>query len=104
MSPGSQELLEYINELQIISDIIEHAENIIFAKDTNGRYTIANVSSRRYFGKSKEEVIGKTDLEIFDSEEAVKNMEIDHEILATGKRKAFEKHVLGKMETATFML
>lgn len=89
----TQQLVAYIEELQVMVDIIEHAENIIFAKDIDGKYTLANNSSIRYFGKRKEDIIGKNDVEIFGEQEGNWNMAIDKQILVSGQKRAFEKHV-----------
>lgn len=90
----SGNLLNYIDDLKIVNDIIENADNIIFAKDINGKYTVANNAAlKQYFEKSKQDVIGKTDLEIFPEAEARFNMDIDAQIKSTGNRKSFEKLV-----------
>jgi len=41
--------------------------DMIFVKDENLRYILANVATANFFGKNKEELIGKTDLELSDS-------------------------------------
>lgn len=91
-SVSVNDLVSYINELQIIVDIIEHAENIIFAKDLTGIYTIANRASITYFGvESREQVIGKRDADFLPENEAQFNVEMDKEVLQTEQKKGYEK-------------
>lgn len=85
------DLLAFLNELQVINDIIEHSENIIFAKDLDGRYTLANDASIKYFEKTKDEVIGKTDNEILLPAEADYNHKMDRLVMETGKKQSYEK-------------
>jgi PAS domain S-box-containing protein len=50
--------------------LIENAHSMIFAKDANGRMLIANGKFCETFGLSRDEVVGRTDAEIFGPQAA----------------------------------
>ncbi len=65
--------------------VFNASDEIIFVKDLEGRYTQANAAFSRIFKRPREEIIGKTDEEIFPREEAKMLREIDLEILKRGE-------------------
>lgn len=69
--------------------IFNASEEIIFTKNLESRYTHANAAFSRIFKRPLEEIVGKTDEEIFPREEAKMLREIDLEVLEKGK---IEKH------------
>ncbi|MFH1673785.1 MAG: response regulator [Pseudomonadota bacterium] len=76
--------------------MVESAHDVIFFKDLQSRYVIANAKTLEAFGLSKEKVIGKNDYEIMsDKEEARKNVEDDQVVFKTGKPKEITKHMTG---------
>ena len=52
----------------LLSDIINSIENLIFVKDTNFVYIECNDAFSKFVGKNKENIIGKTDYELFDKD------------------------------------
>ncbi|MCB0337272.1 MAG: PAS domain-containing protein, partial [Bdellovibrionales bacterium] len=73
-TPGSQ-------REEIFNAILENTSAVIFAKDLHGRYLLMNARFRNLFNV-QEESIGKTDHEIFPSEDADKFREADQMVLA----------------------
>jgi diguanylate cyclase (GGDEF)-like protein/PAS domain S-box-containing protein len=71
--------------LGLLSTIADSSNDAIYAKDTEGRYLIINAAACRYIGKSPDEVIGRDDLAFFPPEQAKTLMNIDREIIASGK-------------------
>jgi PAS domain S-box-containing protein len=63
----------------------EAAEVPLFVKDVEGRYVFANSAWLRYAGHTREEVIGKTDFDLFPPEVARPRRERDLHVLETGK-------------------
>jgi diguanylate cyclase (GGDEF)-like protein/PAS domain S-box-containing protein len=61
------------NELRqnrtFLSEIIEHSASLICVKDPSGRYKLVNKKWEKATGKKREEVLGKTDPEIFPGDE-----------------------------------
>ncbi|MEI6950129.1 PAS domain S-box protein [Paraflavisolibacter sp. H34] len=50
---------------QLVESLVENSAAMIAVIDTNRRYTVWNRANERMFGRSKEEVIGKTITEVF---------------------------------------
>jgi PAS domain S-box-containing protein len=65
--------------------IIEAINDAVFVKDLFGRYTMCNMAGTRIVGKSIEEILGKTDAELFRADIARKIMISDHEVMHTGR-------------------
>jgi PAS domain S-box-containing protein len=58
----------------------------VFAKDLNGRFTFINNEAQQAFGKtSEDEILGKTDFDIFDGKLAENYVSSDREIFETQK-------------------
>jgi len=62
--------------------ISETAQDWIFMKDRNFRYTLVNPSMERFLGLSGSELIGRTDEELFGEEAGRHIREVDSQILA----------------------
>ena len=76
--------------------MVESAHDVIFFKDLESRYIIANNKTLEAFGLSREQVIGKNDYEIMpDKEEAKNNIEDDQVVFKTGEPKEITKHMTG---------
>ena len=54
----------YLKELY--NNIIDSVENIIFVKDTNFVYITCNQAFEKFVGSSKDQIIGKTDYDLFN--------------------------------------
>ena len=68
-----------------LNAIIEGTPDIIFARDINGRHTIANSSFAKLLGIWREEIIGKTNMELFPPELARELDAEDKEVLDSGQ-------------------
>ncbi|MDI6794043.1 MAG: PAS domain S-box protein [bacterium] len=76
--------------------MVESAHDVIFFKDLESRYIIANAKTLEAFGLSGEEVIGKNDYEIMpDKEEAMQNVRDDQLVFKTGEPAEIIKHMTG---------
>jgi PAS domain S-box-containing protein len=76
---------------QIIQAVFEGTSDAIFVKDLNGRYVMINSAGSRVFDKSPEEVIGKTDLELYSPETASEIAEHDRQVLMSGETQIYEE-------------
>ncbi|MFO0879051.1 MAG: PAS domain S-box protein [Gemmataceae bacterium] len=70
----------------MLQAIIDDAEDVIFVKDDQGRYVLANAATARVFGRPVAEVVGRTDAELTEPELARRFLEINQQIIATGER------------------
>jgi PAS domain S-box-containing protein len=76
--------------------IAEATDDVIFAKDLEGRYRFANPATLAIMGRREEEVLGRTDLEVMgDPVTARRLMENDRRVLASGQAMELEEPVPG---------
>jgi len=83
---ASRNITADIESRSLLETIVDHAPAVLFAKDANDdRYILVNQAAEDFFGKSREEMIGRTPAEVFDAERAEFIAQVDKEILATGR-------------------
>jgi PAS domain S-box-containing protein/putative nucleotidyltransferase with HDIG domain len=70
--------------LALLGSIVECAPSAIFAKDLDGNYTLMNTLAAEFLGKPKEELLGRTDAELFPPELARVFVEGDRRVAETG--------------------
>jgi len=86
----------------LLRAVIDTATDAIFMKDTKGRYRLINAAGARTIGKPVEEIVGKTDLELFPPETAKQLMENDQRVLLGGSQHHFEAVIPFQGESRTF--
>jgi two-component system, sensor histidine kinase and response regulator len=74
-----------------LQGILDHTTTTISVKDGEGRYVLANAQLLRLMGRTEEEVLGRTDEELFDEAMAAANRVTDIEVMRTGAVKEFER-------------
>jgi len=74
-----------------IRAILDFSPNWIFLKDTEGRYLLVSKEVERVFRVSQEQIIGKTDSEIFPPERAAEYRANDLKVLRAGLTMEFEE-------------
>ncbi|MBL0213061.1 MAG: PAS domain S-box protein [Myxococcales bacterium] len=78
----------------LLAAIRDNAPDPIFLKDTEGRWLFANPASLRAMGKTLEEVLGRTDAEIFVDQAAAKAIsDADRRVMRSGVTEAVEEVV-----------
>jgi len=95
-----------INEQKKIKSEIEQTNNFlkvlinsipdyVFYKDLNGTYLLLNDSSAKdCYGKSEDQLIGKSDRELIDDKEVVESfIRQDEEVVKEGKMKIYEESI-----------
>ncbi len=75
----------------LLNTVIDSMPDPVFLKDLSGRYQLANAAVARAVGKPLEEIIGKTDCELFPEEVARQNIKTDREILTAGEALTYEE-------------
>jgi PAS domain S-box-containing protein len=76
--------------------IAEATDDVIFAKDLEGRYRFANPATLAVMGRTEEQVLGRTDLEVMkDLQTARRLMEHDQRVIASGQVMEREEPVVG---------
>lgn len=76
--------------------ILENASAIIHLKDLEGRYILINRQFENLFLLNKEQVLGKTDYDIFPKEVADTYRANDYQVIVTGTSWEFEEIALHK--------
>lgn len=71
--------------------ILDHSPTVIFLKDLRGRYLLANRQFERMFGLRRRSVVGRTDRELFSSQQAAAFRANDRKVLRAGGPLEFEE-------------
>jgi PAS domain S-box-containing protein len=80
----------------LMQTLVEVTTDAIFVKDLEGRYLLANSAALRAMGKERSEVIGSRDVEVFLPKTATALVEIDRNVIQSGKAQILEE----RLETA----
>ncbi len=75
----------------VIRAIIESTPDAIFMKDLDGRYVIANSATAEIIGRPLEQIIGKTDAEMFPLDTAEHLGEHDTEVMTGRQPRVYEE-------------
>lgn len=72
-------------QARLLTDIVDTLPDLVFLKDTQGRFVLDNRAHRRYLGVHPSETLnGKTAADIYPREIAERQQEEDHYVLTTG--------------------
>src|SRR3989442_532174 len=69
----------------------DHSPAVMFVKDREGRYRLVNEQFLQRFGLRRDQVIGRTDLELFPRDQALRFAANDAAVLARGAPLQFEE-------------
>jgi PAS domain S-box-containing protein len=83
----------FFDDAGLLSQIAESTDDVIFAKDLDGRYRFANAATLAVMGRSRAEVIGHSDAELMAPEVAARLMNTDRRLLASGQPAETEEAV-----------
>jgi len=86
---------------EFLTNTINALEDTFFVKDQEHRWTVLNDAACKAIGRPREELIGKTDYDIFSKEQANVFREKDNFVLETGETNVSEEEVTwqGKLHT-----
>lgn len=70
-----------LRALQLLDAIVESSNDVVFAKDLQGRYIMFNHEAASLIGMRPEDVLGRSGDELFAPDEAAKLRERDQEVL-----------------------
>ncbi|HLX84299.1 MAG TPA: PAS domain S-box protein [Terriglobales bacterium] len=82
---------ELQKNLSLLQGITEGTTDSICVKDLQGRYLMMNHAGARQLGRSVEEIIGKTDVELFGPETGRQIMERDKRVVESGVAQTYEE-------------
>jgi PAS domain S-box-containing protein len=92
------------NSSDILHAVIEATPDAIFVKGLDGRYILVNRAAARFIGLSKEQILGKHDLELYSAETARQFIEADHQVLAAREPQTFEGLATGYAGTQAYLV
>ncbi|MBN2323334.1 MAG: PAS domain-containing protein [Spirochaetes bacterium] len=73
-------------ERNLLRTLIDNIPDLIYVKNSEGRYILANEAMLRTIGlEGREDLIGKTDLELFPDELASRYRQDDEKVIKTGR-------------------
>ena len=84
----SQEELRKAHEL--LRSVIEGSTDAVFTKDLQGRYLLINEAGARAIGLPADQVVGKTDAELFPAQSAQSTSSRDRQVFANGQTVTYE--------------
>src|SRR5215471_6346097 len=87
----------------LLQSIIEGTSEAVYLKDFQGRYLLMNFAGARLLGYSPEEIVGKTDREIFPAHEAETIMNIDRQVMDTGQMVTLEDVLTSTGTSRTYL-
>ena len=76
---------EFRESRDLLRTVIEGTSDVIFAKDLDGRYRLLNSAGGALFGRSIQQVIGKTDYDILPPEQADQVRSEDERVIESGE-------------------
>ena len=91
------------SERRLLADVIENSSLIINFKDCEGRYRLVNRQFEEAFGRTREQVLGRTAKEVFPSQNVAHVPQNDRVVLSSGKSQTFEETLNGPGGTQTFV-
>jgi len=85
---------ETYERIQRASLILDHVPSVLYIKDAKGKYLLVNKQFESVFALNRHEIIGKTDYEIFNSENALPFNMNDQDVLSQDKAVDLEETTL----------
>jgi PAS domain S-box-containing protein len=99
------DVTERVRDKQIIEEntkmlrqIIDLVPHLIYLKDNHGRFMLVNQAVADLHGLSKEELIGKKDKELFNSNDARLMEAVDADVISNGRTKFIPEEVMTDKE------
>lgn len=74
----------------LLKSIFEGSGDAIYIRDLEGRYVIVNPAFTKHFGKTPEEIVGKTAAQLLDFANARRTSETDKAVIESGQTQSFE--------------
>lgn len=72
------------SQQRLLDSIVSGTSDAIFVKDLQWRYLLVNHAACAFFAKTREQIIGRTDFELFQTESAQAIRAIDESVLRSG--------------------
>jgi PAS domain S-box-containing protein len=90
------------NREALLGCLLDGISDCAYLKDPEGRYVAVNTATATFFGKTQEEMVGKTDSELFSVLKAREIIAQDRQLLASGKPLSIEEEIPSSSGTQFF--
>ncbi len=74
-----------IRECSLATGVIDGTSDMVFVKDSEGRYLLVNEPGAAFLQHAKEEIVGRTVEEVMGPEDASRTLNNDMEVLSSGR-------------------
>ncbi|MFN2109430.1 MAG: PAS domain S-box protein [Anaerolineae bacterium] len=97
---------ELVRERQLLRAVVDNLPDAVYTKDLQGRKTLANRADLDNMGiATEEEVLGKTDFDIFPSEVATHFDLLDRQVFSTGQQQLnYEEYLCNQQGRCVWLL
>ncbi|MFH1191090.1 MAG: ATP-binding protein [Candidatus Omnitrophota bacterium] len=98
MIENDQRIIDYKElryKYQLLRDLMDFIPDVIYFKDKKGKFVMVNQAHAKGLGVKPDDLIGKTDFNLFPKEQAKKMFQDDAHVMDTGKP------IIDKVERAT---
>lgn len=85
---------ELENKTIFLNSIVDTIPDLVWLKDTDGKYLLCNSMFEKFFGAKKEDIIGKTDFDFVDKELAQFFKDHDKKVLVEDHSKVNEEYLV----------
>jgi PAS domain S-box-containing protein len=90
-------------QYELLRSVLAATDDLVFAKDRDGRYVVMNDAGARLHGRAAAEVVGRTDAELFAPALAAELRANDLAVMAEGTTRRFEERTLVGGEPVTYL-
>jgi len=87
----------------MLQAVVNHSPTVVYIKDLDGRYLLANREFERILNVPEGSILGKTDLDIFPLKSAKLFRQEDQNVLRCDNHKQFEESIEVNGETRTYL-
>jgi PAS domain S-box-containing protein len=94
---------ELYTQYSLIESVLASTDDLVFAKDADGRYVLMNEAGARLHGLPVSEIVGRTDAEIFPQALATELRANDLEVMRSGEVRRFEESTIKDGESRIYL-
>ena len=94
---------ELNTQYSLIQSVLASTDDLVFAKDSDGRYVLMNEAGGRLHGRPVDEIVGRTDAQIFQPALAAELRANDLEVMRSGEVRRFEESTVRNGERRIYL-
>jgi PAS domain S-box-containing protein len=95
----NRKLLKEMDDYRkLLISVLNEVPEKIFLKDDQGRFVIANTPVAENYGKTVDEILGKSDFDFYARDEATEYLKLEQEIIKAGRTQSYEEGDINKYD------